>query len=138
MLLHDSTVKMLCVLRGLANDESGTPLSESYDIDIIDPDDAPLDLAIAEWAKAGCPVTERVVTVVEVLSVIREFAENTDKAYVLLNCYGINIESPDDAPLDEAISEWVEAGCPIPNPGCGHSACDGYTDCRGANAATGE
>ena len=75
---------------------------------------------------------------VKMLAVIRELVANDDDADVLKNCYGIDAHNPVEAELDQAVAEWAEAGCPMPRSGCGHSACDGYTECRGTNAGNGE
>lgn len=48
-----------------------------------------------------------------VLEVLRELAQDPD---VLATAYGIDLNDPDPAPLDDVLSVWVRGGCPLLAP----------------------
>ena len=63
----------------------------------------------------------------ELLCTLKELVKNEDSADVLLNCYGINLEDPDDARLDLALAAWRSAtdGTMIWTPKCDDDGCHG-------------
>ena len=50
----------------------------------------------------------------EVLQVLAELVRDQDESEVLRNCYGIDVDDPDEARLDVAISRWAQEGAPLP------------------------
>lgn len=57
-----------------------------------------------------------------ILLVLRELI--LDEPETMAVVYGIDVDNPDPAPLDRAISAWRRSGCPVPDLSRGLVLCN--------------